>query len=118
MAYKKIEDRRAASKRHYEANKQSYLERNTRYRTEIRRFIKNLKEASPCKDCGVKYPYYVMDFDHIDGATKINDINYLTSTGRIGALHKEIVKCEIVCANCHRQRTYERLQISSLSSVD
>ena len=103
-----MDDRRAASRRHYEANKQKYLERNTRYRNEINELVRKLKQESPCKDCGNSYPYYVMDFDHLDGYTKVREINYLSSTGRIGALKKELVKCEVVCANCHRIRTHTR----------
>lgn len=108
MPYKDMDDRRAASRRHYEANKQKYLERNTRYRNEINELVRKLKQESPCKDCGNSYPYYVMDFDHLDGYTKVREINYLSSTGRIGALKKELVKCEVVCANCHRIRTHTR----------
>ena len=110
MAYKNDEDQKAASKRHYLANKQRYLERNTRYRSEIREFVKKLKESTPCEDCGKFYPYYVMDFDHLDEYTKLHEVGFLSSTGRIGALKKEILKCEVVCANCHRARTHNRLQ--------
>ena len=120
MAYKSVEDRKAASKRHYEAHKQRYLDRNHRYRREIKDYVHGLKEASPCVDCGINYPYYVMDFDHLED--KVGAISYLSATGRIGALKKEIKKCEIVCANCHRIRTHiRRLQdkaISTRSSVD
>lgn len=108
MAYSNPEDQRAASKRHYIANKQRYLDRNTRYRKLVSDYIRDIKEKSPCVDCGVSYPYYIMDFDHLDGQQKINTISFLASTGRIGALKKEIVKCEVVCANCHRKRTYTR----------
>jgi hypothetical protein len=108
MAYKNAEDRKAASKRHYEANKQSYLSRNKKYRQSIRLYIQAMKEASPCHDCGTSYPYYVMDFDHLDSQNKENDINFLSNTGRIGAVKREIEKCELVCANCHRIRTHQR----------
>ena len=110
MAYKNIEDRRAASKRHYQLNKQRYLDRNVKYRARIRELVRAIKEKSPCADCGTSYPYYVMDFDHLEASEKINDINFLSSTGRIGALKKEIEKCEVVCANCHRKRSHKRLQ--------
>jgi hypothetical protein len=116
VSYKNIEDRRAASKRHYEANKHAYLDRNKKYRTSIWEYVKNLKESSPCIDCHVLYPYYVMDFDHL--GDKEYDINFLCSTGRIGALKKELTKCELVCANCHRIRTHKRLEASPLSSAD
>lgn len=106
MAYKNSEDQKAASKRHYLANKERYLLRNKNYRKVIQNFIRNLKETTPCTDCGVYYPYYVMDFDHLED--KKWGVNFLMSTGRIGALKLEIKKCEIVCANCHRKRTHIR----------
>jgi hypothetical protein len=108
VAYKNPQDQSAASKRHYIAHKEAYLERNTKYRLAIRKFVQDLKEESPCVDCGIQYPYYVMDFDHLDESLTLNDINYLASTGRIGTLKKEIVKCEVVCASCHRIRTHNR----------
>ena len=117
MAYKDIEARKAASKRHYEANKQKYLERNKRYRMIIRDYIRNIKGTTPCSDCNRQYPFYVMDFDHLEN--KENAVSFLMSTGRIGALKREIKKCEIVCANCHRLRTHKRLEeMSARSSVD
>lgn len=120
MPYKNIEDRKAASKRHYAVNKQRYLERNQLYRQKIQEMVRSLKESSPCHDCNQHYPYYVMDFDHLDMDKKLNNINYLSSTGRIGALKQEIVKCEVVCANCHRIRTHQRKGkvIGTRSSVD
>ncbi len=111
MAYKNIEDQRAASKRHYLINKQSYLDKNKKYRQSIHDFVKNIKENASCVDCGMKYPYYVMDFDHLED--KDFGVSYLMSTGRIKALKNEIKKCEIVCSNCHRQRTYKRMMLNS-----
>jgi hypothetical protein len=116
VAYKNIEDQKAASKRHYLANKRKYLERNKKYRLQISNFVKEIKEQTPCVDCSNNYPYYVMDFDHLEGRAKKNIISVLAATGRIGALKKEIEKCEVVCSNCHRKRTHKRL--SARSSAD
>jgi hypothetical protein len=113
MAYKDIEDQKAASKRHYHANKDKYLERNRRYRRDISKLIRDIKEQAPCVDCGKNYPYYVMDFDHLEASTKENLVSFLAATGRIGALKREIEKCEVVCANCHRLRTHKRLRARS-----
>ena len=55
----------------------------------------------------MQYPYYVMDFDHIED--KVGAVSQLIKANNIGALKKEIEKCEIVCANCHRRRTFIRL---------
>lgn len=107
MAYKDNSAQRAASKKHYEANKQFYLARNKKYRSEIREFVRNIKESKPCSDCNQNYPYYVMDFDHLE--KKEHNISFLAATGRIGKLKLELEKCEVVCANCHRIRSHSRL---------
>src|SRR5674476_454894 len=28
------------------------------------RHVQEIKQATPCQDCGENYPYWVMDFDH------------------------------------------------------
>lgn len=74
-----------------------------------RNFVKDLKDNKPCKDCGVCYPYYVMDFDHKPEFEKKLCVNQLTAqraTKEI--LLNEISKCDLVCSNCHRIRTHER----------
>jgi hypothetical protein len=65
-------------------------------------------KARPCMDCGVQYPSYVMEFDHRDPATKSFNIGSLRRIEQT-VLRNEIAKCDVVCANCHRARTY-RLQ--------
>lgn len=70
-----------------------------------RQYIKELKERNPCKDCGKCYPHYVMHFDHL--RNKKFNIGSKTSTN-LNILLIEIDKCEIVCANCHAERTYKR----------
>lgn len=106
MGYKNKEDQNRASRQHYIKNKQRYLDRNKKYRRSINDFVKDLKEKKPCEDCNKNFPYYVMDFDHV--GEKTENINFLAKTGRIGALKKELLKCELVCSNCHRERTFSR----------
>lgn len=72
-----------------------------------REFVRTLKENTPCTDCGEKYPYYVLDFDHI--GKKIKEVNSMVKKKySITRIRQEIEKCEIVCANCHRVRTHTR----------
>lgn len=69
-----------------------------------RDFINRVKDTE-CEDCGIKYPHYVMDFDH--RGQKL--INVATMIGRNWSMEKiknEIAKCDVVCANCHRIRTF------------
>jgi len=60
----------------------------------------------PCADCGVRYPYYVMDFDHVRGGKRFNVSEGAASQVTVENLLEEIAKCDVVCANCHRERTY------------
>ena len=69
-----------------------------------REYVRNFKAGKPCLDCGKEYPHYVMEFDHVHGV-KLSDISNLTT---ISKLRIEIPKCELVCANCHRERTFKR----------
>jgi hypothetical protein len=62
-------------------------------------------------DCGVGYPHYVLDFDHRPGEQKTAGINVLVKRGASASvLRSEMAKCDLVCANCHRMRTWQRKQ--------
>ena len=61
----------------------------------------------PCVDCGESNPI-VLEFDHVRGE-KTADISTLKSKGKLAAIKREIPKCEVRCANCHRRITYRRL---------
>lgn len=64
---------------------------------------------NPCTDCGVKYHPCAMDFDHVNPKIKVASISQLSKwRNKIEELLLEIKKCELVCANCHRVRTYNR----------
>ena len=59
-------------------------------------------------DCGVQYPHFVMDFDHRERSSKIDSINRMIVVRSFSKkkILDEIEKCDLVCANCHRKRTY------------
>lgn len=71
-----------------------------------RRIIQVLK-SQPCHDCKVQYPYWVMDFDHVRGKKSFN--MGVGANKSLANLMTEIDKCDVVCANCHRARTFRRL---------
>jgi hypothetical protein len=108
MAYKDPLDPRARAARlkHYYANKEQYLDRAKTQRAEMTALVNAAKDV-PCTDCGIKYPPYVMQFDHVRGDKKFN----LAEAKAIGSKRRvlaEIAKCEVVCANCHTERTHSR----------
>ncbi len=73
----------------------------------IRRQFVNKFKNRPCADCGRRYPSYVMDFDHRKGENKMGDIGHMFGNWSFEQIRKEIEKCDIVCANCHRIRTFK-----------
>ena len=91
---------------HYKRNKQQYFDKNLRSYISRREFIRQTK-SRPCFDCGVQYPYYVMDFDHREEGVKEFELNQFVRV-TIFALKREIAKCDVVCSNCHRERTFQR----------
>jgi hypothetical protein len=79
--------------------------RRQRRSTRHRQLISELK-SQPCSDCGQTYPPYVMDFDHV--ADKTGEVSKFVYTYGTVRLLEEIERCDLVCANCHRMRTYRR----------
>lgn len=59
-----------------------------------------------------------MQFDHVRGQKKTN-VAMMVKTGRpISTIAAEIAKCEVVCANCHAIRTFERNQYAEPAGYD
>lgn len=100
-------------RKHYQANKAIYNDRARKNEEALIKrnqdFIRAYKENKPCTDCGKQYPYYVMDFDHLDPTKKEKNVGRLTARSfSLEKIQKEIDKCELVCSNCHRIRTHNR----------
>jgi hypothetical protein len=84
-----------------------YLARHTAYREAHSKLLADLRTV-PCLDCGGTFPFFVMQFDHRDPREKKYVVSLMV--GRVGrdTILAEVAKCDVVCANCHRQRTYQR----------
>lgn len=108
--------KRERDKLHYQANRQWYYDRNERVRQELLEWYIALKDR-PCVDCGQKFHYSAMDWDHI--AHKDEGISALLRR-RVGKerILAEIAKCELVCSNCHRYRTWKRNNAESSNRQD
>ena len=70
--------------------------------------VRELKTKTPCADCGGKFHFAAMHFDHLPGYQKEMVIANNIRSVSVARLEAEIAKCEIVCANCHAVRTYQR----------
>lgn len=83
--------------------------KSTRYSEVLARNteIKLAAKSQSCKDCKLNYPPYVLDFDHRDRSTKRFCVGSAV-TCAVDVLLDEISRCDIVCSNCHRTRSYIR----------
>lgn len=107
MPYKDLEKQKAAQAASYQRNKEAVIARSVGRARAQRKRLQEMKEASPCTDCGVNYPYYVMQYDHVSGE-KDKDLSYLITAASWERIMIEIAKCELVCANCHSIRSWRR----------
>lgn len=81
--------------------KERLLKRRLDNRDSMYRF---LSEHS-CVDCGEK-DIIVLELDHANGNKSFGVADRMTL--KWATLKKEIDKCEVVCANCHKRRTAQK----------
>jgi len=60
----------------------------------------------PCMVCGGRFEACAMDFDHRVPARKRYTVTRMVGRATTEAILDEAAKCDIVCANCHRLRTW------------
>jgi len=91
---------------------------NLKYRARIRKNNKKSRQKTsqyiwdylvthPCVDCGENDPI-VLEFDHTSG-DKLFSIAHGKYTQTLVRIIKEIDKCVVRCANCHRRKTAKEL---------
>lgn len=102
---------RATYKRaHYASNRSRYIAQalSRKQVLALRRaeYLIDYFRTHRCVDCGESDPL-VLEFDHCDGE-KIFCISKGLRDRAWQSVLDEIVKCDVVCANCHRRRTAQR----------
>lgn len=95
-----------------EVERAAEFARKARANSASNRFARNREiilqaKTRPCSDCGHRFPYFVMEFDHRPDEEKSFNISSGLTKSQ-ATLEAEIEKCDLVCANCHRVRTHAR----------
>lgn len=90
-------------KKYYKNNKRAHKLRIKKYINQNRLQLWKYLESHPCVDCGENNPI-VLEFDHIKENKLFAVAKMVTKYSWIN-LKKEIAKCQIRCANCHRIKT-------------
>ncbi len=93
-------------KERFQLNKEKRrIQRNER-RSLIRKWFAEYKENLKCKECGFSHPAS-LDFHHRDLKTKTKNVSDMVRNHSIESIKKEIEKCDVLCANCHRILHYD-----------
>lgn len=127
--YKKNPEKRIAWKKWFKEYRKTNKEYNNKFRKidikklESRRrereiFVINAKMV-PCKDCGIRFPPWIMQFDHRNPKDKKGNIGHMLANAKsLDDIRKEIEKCDVVCSNCHDERTHQRYLDNKRSKFD
>lgn len=101
------EERRPYNQRKYRVD---YIRKRKRARERCREMACYIRElrSKPCLDCKQVFPWYVMEHDHVRGK-RFRCISGMSSQSK-EKIDAEAALCDLVCANCHRKRTYLRGQ--------
>ena len=90
-------------------NQEKYRQYRLDRRQALQDTVSLIKLESGCVDCGYNEHPHALDFDHLPEHDKKSTIAKMVSDSlSIQTVLKEIGKCEVVCANCHRIRTANR----------
>ena len=106
MGYSDLNHKRAYQRDWYRRNKHFWRRRRERQRAEIKQFIDRAKQR-PCEDCGGCFPPVCLDFHHRDAKQKLFEIGAAARMlYPLNRVEQEIAKCDLICSNCHRIRSY------------
>jgi len=110
MPYKDLEKRRECRRKWYKNNQDSEKAHVYRRKRKIKNWYKELKRNLKCETCGESHPA-TLDFHHKNSKEKESQIPYLVRGGySIERIKKEVNKCKILCANCHRKTHFKETQ--------
>lgn len=96
---------------------QGHRDRFRRHRAAQNQLLDRIRTL-PCADCGRRFPPCAMEFDHRDPTTKRATLSIMAGRVKVATFLEEIAKCDIVCANCHRNRSYRRRQQRGCGVMD
>jgi len=97
---------RDRSKQHYEENNISLKEKQRLYIQQRREWFNEFKKTLKCIKCGENH-IACLDFHHRDPKQKEFSIAGAVSHSNKEKVIKELEKCDVLCANCHRKHHYE-----------
>ncbi len=76
-------------------------------RQKLRAWVEDFKKTLRCEECGFG-DFRALEFHHPDGQEKDAAVGSMVKDNRsIAAVRREIARCVVLCANCHRIAHYQ-----------
>jgi len=94
------------SRKYYLANKDKVLATTAQSSKRGKEKWDLYKSALHCARCPENHTA-TLDFHHIDPTEKEYEVSQLISNRMFTKAYKEIKKCIVLCANCHRKHHYD-----------
>ena len=98
---------KSRTKDYYKNNLEAKKEYSRKRRFKNTAIIKRYKVLKGCKDCDI-HDERILEFDHVPerGVKSFKIMSRVACS--LTFLKEEIDKCDLVCANCHKIRTWTR----------
>lgn len=104
--YNEQEYQKSYHKKWYKQNKEERKAKIRQRRDEIAKWFEEYKSKLKCETCPENHPA-TLDFHHIDPKQKDLKVSRALINGwSKERILKEIAKCKVLCANCHRKLHY------------
>lgn len=107
------------AKAHYnkhKSNPNSYHSQTLRGLKRKMLFIKELGAA--CEICGYNKNLAALEFHHKDPSTKLLALDMRSlSNNALTTLRKELIKCRLLCSNCHKELHFPELFMSNVEAL-
>lgn len=101
-----------------DCRKKNISDINRLKRYAVRDYILSKKIDKSCLDCGTPYPWFILDFDHVRGIKRGNLSLAPSKHWSLAAIDEEIAKCDLICSNCHRIRTFSKIILRGCGPTD
>lgn len=108
---------RAKNRAYYAKNREQGAAKGRAFLEKRRRWwqvrLNSYKIEKGCARCGYDEHPAALEFDHIDRSVKEFNISVLTTRlsqyreEDINQMWTEVAKCQVLCSNCHRIKTWE-----------
>ena len=113
---KRREYQRAYMRSWYQKNKTKHIALVRGREKRIKEWLREYKESLGCEVCGETHPA-CLEFHHINPQEKGFSVGRLNDYLSVRIIQKEIAKCRLLCANCHRKEHWNERRARTQSKL-